>query len=164
MQRIPFDLDGYERRVRSGGCFICAIVAGTHDSELEQIVDQDEENVAFLCRYPTLLGHTLVAPKQHREHVVADLDEQQFGRLMAMVHRVGAAVSAVLPTERLYLASLGSQQGNAHQHWHIAPLPPNVPYREQQFHALMAENGVLPWTLADAHDLADRVRSAMRSS
>ncbi|MCX0273420.1 hypothetical protein NLM24_22545 [Nocardia zapadnayensis] len=48
-------------------------------------------------------------------------------------------------------------------HWHIAPLPPGVPYREQQLHALMAENGVLAWTLADAVDLAGRLRRALNS-
>ncbi|WP_280267528.1 HIT family protein [Nocardia wallacei] len=65
--RIPFDVDDYERRVRSSPCFICAIVAGVHDSTLERIVAEDSENAAFLCRYPTLLGHVLVAPKSHRE-------------------------------------------------------------------------------------------------
>ncbi|MFF0492776.1 hypothetical protein ACFYTQ_27415 [Nocardia sp. NPDC004068] len=71
------------------------------------------------------------------------------------------AVEAVLPTERMYLLSLGSQQGNSHLHWHVAPLPPNVPYREQQFHALMSENGVIPWELDDAIRLADRLRAAL---
>jgi histidine triad (HIT) family protein/ATP adenylyltransferase len=127
-------------------------------SELEQIIDEDDENIAFLCRYPTLTGHTLVAPKQHHEHVVRDLELEKFRRLTEMVHRVARAVETVVPTERMYLASLGSQQGNSHLHWHIAPLPPGVPYREQQFHALMAENGVLAWTLTDAVDLAGRLR------
>ncbi|MEU2253842.1 hypothetical protein [Nocardia xishanensis] len=53
------------------------------------------------------------------------------------------------------------QQGNSHLHWHVAPLPPDVPYREQQFHALMGENGALPWTLPQAIELADRLRAAL---
>jgi diadenosine tetraphosphate (Ap4A) HIT family hydrolase len=28
--------------------------------------------------------------------------------------------------------SLGSRQGNAHVHWHVVPLPPGVPYGDQQ--------------------------------
>jgi hypothetical protein len=32
---------------------------------------------------------------------------------------------------------------NAHLHWHIAPLPPGVPYDQQQYYALMTENGIL---------------------
>lgn len=161
VERVPFDLYTYEQRVRTQPCFICAIVAGQHDSNLEQIVASDSENFAFLCRYPTLLGHVLVAPKHHHEHVVADLDEGRFTRLMRLVHRVGRAVESVVPTERLYLVSLGSKQGNAHQHWHIAPLPPGVPYRDQQFHALMAENGVLPWSYEQAVELAEQLRAAL---
>ncbi|MFC0030168.1 hypothetical protein ACFFMM_11625 [Micromonospora chaiyaphumensis] len=63
---------------------------------------------------------------------------------MGIVHRVARAIAATLPTERMHSMSLGSQQGNAHLHWHLAPLPPGVQYQQQQFHALMAENGVLP--------------------
>jgi histidine triad (HIT) family protein/ATP adenylyltransferase len=54
----------------------------------------------------------------------------------------------------MYSLSLGSQQGNSHLHWHVAPLPPGVPYREQQFHALMAENGVLDVSDRSQADLA----------
>ncbi|WP_069166429.1 HIT family protein [Nocardia altamirensis] len=164
MQRIPFDIDEYERRVHTRPCFVCAIVAGTHDSDLEQIIAEDDEHIAFLVRYPTLIGHALVAPKQHREHVVRDLDDEAYQRLMRMVYRVARAVETVLPTERMYVMSLGSQQGNSHLHWHVAPLPPGVPYREQQFHALMSENGVLPWTLADAARLAGQLRAALADS
>ena len=59
----------------------------------------------------------------------------------------------------MYALSLGSQQGNAHLHWHIAPLPPGVPYRRQQFHALMAENGVLDVDDATQAALAAAIRA-----
>jgi diadenosine tetraphosphate (Ap4A) HIT family hydrolase len=161
MQKVPFDVDAYVRGVQSRPCFICAIVAGVHDSKLEQVVVADDENIAFLARCPTLLGTVLVAPKVHREHLVRDLTEEAYLRLLALVYRVARAVETVVPTERTYILSLGSQQGNAHLHWHIAPLPPDVPYREQQFQALMAENGVLPWSLEEAVDLATRLRAAL---
>jgi len=45
--------------------------------------------------------------------------------------------AAVVPTERMYSLSLGSRQGNAHLHWHIAPAAPGVPYDQQQYHALI---------------------------
>jgi hypothetical protein len=53
---------------------------------------------------------------------------------------------------------LGSQQGNAHVHWHVAPLPPGVPYERQQFHALMAENGVLDLSESDQEAIATGIR------
>jgi diadenosine tetraphosphate (Ap4A) HIT family hydrolase len=61
----------------------------------------------------------------------------------------------------MYSLSLGSQQGNRHVHWHLAPLPPGVPYREQQFHALMAENGILAVDDESQADLARRIRSEL---
>jgi diadenosine tetraphosphate (Ap4A) HIT family hydrolase len=80
---------------------------------------------------------------------------------MAVVRKVALAVEAVLPTERTYLLSLGSQQGNSHLHWHIVPLPPGVPYERQQYHALMAENGIITWSPAQAADLAAKLRAAL---
>ncbi len=53
------------------------------------------------------------------------------------------AVAGALPTGRMYSLSLGSQQGNSHVHWHVAPLPPGVPYEQQQFYALMSEHRIL---------------------
>jgi hypothetical protein len=49
----------------------------------------------------------------------------------------------VFDAERIYVLSLGSRQGNSHLHFHVAPLPRGVPYEQQQYHALMAEHGVL---------------------
>jgi ATP adenylyltransferase len=63
-----------------------------------------------------------------------------------------------VPTERLYVLSLGSKQGNAHVHWHLAPLPPGVPYEHQQYAALMHEHGYLDIPNADFVDLARRLR------
>jgi hypothetical protein len=67
-----------------------------------------------------------------------------------------------VPTERLYVLSLGSRDGNAHVHWHVAPLPPGVPYEDQQFRSLMVETaGYHDIPLAQREDLAERVRRAI---
>jgi diadenosine tetraphosphate (Ap4A) HIT family hydrolase len=67
----------------------------------------------------------------------------------------------VVPSERTYLLSLGSQQAVAHVHWHIVPLPPGTPFERQQFHALMMEHGVIPWSPAQAVELAGRLRAVL---
>lgn len=161
-QRVPMDIEAYEQRVRSGRCFICAFVAGDPEYAHERVYD-DEEHVAFLDAYPTLRGRVLVAPKAHLEHVVRDLDEGAYLRLMAAVRRVALAVERAVPSERTYLLSLGSQQGNSHLHWHIAPLPPGTPYHRQQYHALMAEHGVLAWSAEEAAALGARIRAELRA-
>ncbi|MFC4020031.1 hypothetical protein ACFOW4_19090 [Micromonospora sp. GCM10011542] len=58
---------------------------------------------------------------------------------------------------RVHLLSLG----NAHVNWHVAPLPPGVPYPEQQYHALMAENGIVAQTPEQVADLGGRIRAAL---
>ncbi|MEO3870467.1 HIT family protein [Nonomuraea sp. B12E4] len=160
-RNVPFDVQAYEARVKSLPCFICAVVARHPDYTLERIVYEDDRHLAFLARYPTLPGYLLVSPKQHIEHVVRDLDEDAYLDLMRVVRKVALAVESVVPSERTYMLSLGSQQGNSHLHWHIAPLPPGTPYDRQQYHALMSENGLIPWTQEQADDLAARVRRAL---
>jgi diadenosine tetraphosphate (Ap4A) HIT family hydrolase len=113
-------------------------------------------------RYPTLAGYCLVAPVEHREGVVDDFTEDEYLALQRVVRRVGRAVSRAVPTERLYVLSLGSRDGNAHVHWHVAPLPPGVPYDDQQFRSLMVETaGYHDIPVAEQEDLAARIRRAI---
>ncbi|MFF0164176.1 HIT family protein [Streptomyces sp. NPDC005263] len=154
------NLEAYVERTRSGPCFVCAFLAGNPDYP-HATVFEDADHVAFLDRWPTVPGKVLVAPKAHVEHVVRDLDEAAYGRLMLFVREIPLAVGAVSEPERTYLYSLGSQQGNAHLHWHIAALPPGVPYAEQQFHALMTENGALTLSPEQTASMAARLREAV---
>lgn len=162
-ERVAMDLPAYMKRARAGPCFVCAFLAGDPDYAHEVVFD-DGEHIAFLNKYPTVYGYVLVAPRRHVVHVVRDLSRDEFLRLQGVVYQVARAVEAVVSSERTYLLSLGSQQGNAHLHWHIAPLPPGTPYERQQFHALMAENGVIAWSTGQAANLADRLRAALGSA
>ena len=58
------------------------------------------------------------------------MEATEFLRFQGVVHAVARATTETVPTERMYSMSLGSRQGNAHLHWHVAPLPPGVPYDE----------------------------------
>jgi len=142
MEKVAFNLEDYVSRVRTGPCFICELVRGnTHYAH--HVVHADDEHIAFLNKYPTLPGYCLVAPKVHLEDLSSDLDEASYVKLQTVVYRIARALKAVFQAERIYVLSLGSKLGNSHLHWHVAPLPANVPYCEQQFYALMAEHGVL---------------------
>jgi histidine triad (HIT) family protein/ATP adenylyltransferase len=165
------DMAAYVRRSRTGPCFVCALVserdgrsassrAAEQGYEHEVVLD-DGEHIAFLSRYPTVYGYLLVAPKRHVEHVFRDLTPLEYGRLWTVVHRVARALESVVPSERTYVLSLGSQQGNPHVHIHVVPLPPGTPYEQQQFHALMTENGVVPLTAAETAALGAALRAAL---
>jgi histidine triad (HIT) family protein/ATP adenylyltransferase len=155
--RVAFDFEQYRRRVQQGPCFVCAFLAG-HPDYRHHTLYEDDDVAAFLTRHPVQLGYCLVAPKRHVESWIDDMEETEFLRFQGVVRRVARAVAATVPTERMYSLSLGSQQGNAHVHWHLAALPPGVPYQQQQFYALMAENGVLPVDDTTQAALAQRIR------
>lgn len=69
--RYCIDEDAYIRRVQTGPCFICEIVAGNPDYPAH-IVYEDDVAIAFLDKWPRLYGWTLVAPREHREQVTGD--------------------------------------------------------------------------------------------
>jgi len=151
-RRIDFDA---VRRELAGRCFICELLAGNPEYA-HHVVYEDERAIAFLQRFHTLYGYVLVAPKEHRERVVDDFSADEYLALQAVVHRVGRALCRAVPTERLYILSLGSFQANSHVHWHLAPLPPGVPFEEQQLVALDTDLG-LELGETELQDLAARI-------
>lgn len=56
--------------------------------------------------------------------------------------------------------SFGSMQGLAHVHWHLAPLPPGIPFREQQV-AAVGKLEYLVLAEAERDELAARVGAGM---
>jgi diadenosine tetraphosphate (Ap4A) HIT family hydrolase len=123
------------RRQLAGQCFICELIAGNPEFN-HHVIFQDQKLVAFLSKYPQVYGYVLVAPIRHLEQVTGDLTEDEYLELQRVVYRVSEAVRRVIPTERLYILSIGSQSGNAHVHWHIVPLPPGVQFEDQQYSLL----------------------------
>jgi ATP adenylyltransferase len=151
----------YERRVREGPCFVCELLAGR---DPHHVVYEDNTKIAFVNRLPSVYGHLLVAPKEHREHATGDFSEDEYVALQRVVHRVGEALRRAVPCERLYVLSLGSQQGNRHVHWHLVPLPPGVPYEGQQLEAIRWKNGVPRVPDEELRELAELVRRELDAS
>ena len=158
MKRRRIDFEAV-RRAHGGRCFVCELLAGNPEYA-HHVVYEDEAAIAFLQRFQTMYGYVLVTPKEHRERVVDDFTEDEYAELQRVVHRVGRAVCRAVPTERLYVLSLGSREGNPHVHWHLAPLPPGVPFEEQQFAALDTELG-LDLSEEELAALAERIRGAL---
>jgi diadenosine tetraphosphate (Ap4A) HIT family hydrolase len=158
MRRVPIDHDDVRKRVEDV-CFICEIVTN-NPHHAHRVIYEDADNIAFLNRYPTLYGYVLVAPKAHKEQVTGDFTEDEYVTLQRVIHRIGEAIRSVVDTERLYVLSLGSQAANRHVHWHLAPLPPGVPFKNQQYKALDRDDYV-QLTSAEAERLAKEVRGAI---
>jgi diadenosine tetraphosphate (Ap4A) HIT family hydrolase/8-oxo-dGTP pyrophosphatase MutT (NUDIX family) len=161
-EREIFDSTTYVERIQHGPCFICEMVAGKSNGN--HIVYQDGRAIVFLNKYPTLYGYTLVAPREHREQVTGDFQLSDYLDLQRLIHCVAEAVRAETNAERVYVLSLGSQQANSHVHWHIAPLPPGVPFEKQQLAALRFSSGVLKIPETELSALATRLRARIEKS
>ncbi len=161
-ERKPFDLGDYLRDIGSRPCFICELVKGNPEYR-HHIVAEDGETVIFLSKYPTLRGYCLVCPKEHVEDLAEELSEAAYLGLQASVHRLSRALKRVFDAERIYVLSLGSQQPNRHLHFHVVPLPKGVPLEQQQYHALMAEHGVLQIPDGEMAAIAKEIGAAYRA-
>jgi diadenosine tetraphosphate (Ap4A) HIT family hydrolase len=152
-----FDAEQYTLRSQTGPCFVCATIARDPDY-IHHIIYEDSVAIAFLDRYPRVYGHTLVAPRAHFEQVTGDFTVDEYLALQGVVYRIAEAIRAEVQPERVYMLSLGSQQGNSHVHWHIVPLPAGVPYDQQQIAAL---RDVLAIPEGDMAELAVRLRDRL---
>lgn len=157
--RKPFDLDDYINRIQNRPCFICEMAAGRNDGN--HIIYQNDLFMVFLNKYPSLYGYVLVAPLEHKEQVTGDFTIEEYLALQRGVYQTAEAVRRTVETERVYILSLGSQQGNRHVHWHIAPLPHGVPFKQQQLEALGIDRGFLDIPESERIELANRIRQNM---
>jgi diadenosine tetraphosphate (Ap4A) HIT family hydrolase len=150
------DMDALHSGFRAKPCFLCEVAMGTNELP-QHFVHEDDTSMAILDAYPKAYGYTLVAPKQHREQVTGDFSLEEYLDLQRLVYRVAEAVREEVGAERVYLYSLGSNQGIAHAHWHVVPLPPGVPYEEQQSAWASWKKGVLRIPQEEMASLAGRI-------
>ncbi|HSD83565.1 MAG TPA: HIT family protein [Anaerolineae bacterium] len=162
-QHQPFDLQSYIRDIQTRPCFICQMVAG-NPAYAHEIVYEDEHTIVFLNKYPSLYGYVLIAPRDHREQVTGDFTPDEYLALQQIIYRVAEAVRQVVNPERVYILSLGSQQGNKHVHWHVAPLPSGVPFEQQQLAALSIKGGFLQLSAEETSVLASQLRAALAAT
>jgi diadenosine tetraphosphate (Ap4A) HIT family hydrolase len=162
-QHQPFDLQTYIRNIQTGPCFICERATG-NPAYTHEIIYEDNLAIAFLNKYPVLYGYVLVTPRKHREQVTGDFTPDEYLNLQRIIYHVVEAVRRVVKPERVYILSLDSQQGNKHVHWHVAPLPPSIPFEEQQLEALHIEDGFLQSSNEELAALTTQLRAALATA
>lgn len=159
-ERYYPDMDVLHHGFRTQPCFVCRILAGNNERP-QHFVYEDDKAIAFLDAFPRAYGYTLVAPKEHREQVTANFTVERYLGLQQLVYRVTEAVREEVGAERMYLFTFGSNQGNSHVHWHVVPLPPGVPYEEQQGAWTSWSRGVLKIPGEEMASLAARIGARM---
>ena len=82
-------------------------------------IAEDENFFAFLDINPNASGHTLCVPKKEVDKLL-DLEETTYMGLMAFSRRVGKAIEAAIPCERVGMTVIGLEV--PHVHVHLIPL------------------------------------------
>lgn len=101
-------------------CFFCKIVAGDLPAE---IIDSDDQTVAFMDINPATPGHALVVPRTHS----ADLDEiapADLAATMAAAQRLSRRLTDTLePAGFNILTNQGSAAWQTVFHFHVHVIP-----------------------------------------
>jgi diadenosine tetraphosphate (Ap4A) HIT family hydrolase len=154
----------YDKIARSD-CFVCRIVVGKPLVPDPHIVYEDERVIAFLNQFPSQEGYTIVCPKRHIERFESELPQDEWLHLQTVVQKIASAVSDTTNAIRMYIASLGSPERNAHLHIHVCPCPPNTPFEDQQFAAMENKGGkYLVLSEQRLQEIASQIREKVNAS
>ena len=82
-------------------------------------IAEDDNFFAFLDINPNAAGHTLCVTKKEVNKIL-DLDESSYMGLMAFSRKVGKAIEAAIPCERVGITVIGLEV--PHVHVHLIPL------------------------------------------
>jgi len=82
-------------------------------------IAEDDNYYAFLDINPNASGHTLCVPKKEVDKLL-DLDEETYLGLMAFSRKIGLAIEASVPCNRVGLTVIGLEV--PHVHVHLIPL------------------------------------------
>ena len=99
-------------------------------------IAEDENYFAFLDINPNSKGHTLCIPKKEVDRVF-DLDEATYMGLMAFSRKIGQAIEAAIPCNRVGITVIGLEV--PHVHVHLIPLHTMADATFQKKETLSAE-------------------------
>jgi histidine triad (HIT) family protein len=123
-------------------CIFCKIVAGELPG---QIVDSDDDTIAFMDISPATRGHALVIPRRHATDLL-EIDERDLQATIVAAQRLARRVKERLGCDGVNLLNscgAAAWQTVFHFHIHVIPRYSDDPLR-------------LPWTPApgDAEEIA----------
>ncbi len=106
--------------VAADDCLFCGIVAGDVPG---QIVDSDENTVAFMDINPATRGHALVVPRNHSTDLM-EISDEDLSNTMLAARRLAQRMQDVLePAGFNILNSCGSAAWQTIFHFHVHVIP-----------------------------------------
>lgn len=101
-------------------CIFCKIINKEFDSN---IIFEDEDIIAFLDKFPSNLGHTLIVPKKHVENIF-ELDKETGSKIFAKAIDISNSLKKILDTENInILQNNGAVAGQSVFHFHLHVIP-----------------------------------------
>jgi len=98
-------------------CIFCSIVETK--TPQHEIIWEDKKHMAFLDKYPSKEGHTLVIPKKHSARHL-DLNEDEYIELFLAVQKVAHLLDAKTSSHTIAMVIEGLSV--PHTHVHLVPL------------------------------------------
>lgn len=132
-------------------CIFCGIVAGEVPG---QVVDSDEDTIAFMDINPATRGHALVIPRAHAEDLF-EVSDQDLQRTMVAARRLARKMESALDPDGFNVLNAcrrAAWQTVFHYHLHVIPRYEDDPLK-------------LPWVPRGAPEgeiaaIAEQIRSA----
>ncbi len=113
-------------------CIFCGIVAGDLPAE---IVDSDEDTLAFMDISPATRGHALVIPREHHVDLL-DMTDEALERTITAARRLAAKMEQTLEPDGFNIINAcrpAAWQTVFHYHLHVIPRyhddPLQLPWR-----------------------------------
>jgi histidine triad (HIT) family protein len=122
------------RAMSDPDCIFCKIIAGELPG---QIVDQDEDTVAFMDIAPATRGHALVVSRRHARNLL-EIDDDDLAATVRAARRLAGRMTERLDADGVNLINscgAAAWQTVFHFHIHVIPRYEDDPMR-------------LPWTPA----------------
>lgn len=146
-------------------CPICRIGQKDPDFPKHYYVYESPSVVGFLDRFPTKIGHILVAPKAHVESLW-EMSLEAYTNLQKVVYLLYGALLKAFDPERIYVCCLGSSTQERlsypHIHFHLLPIPKGDSERNPIMALSKKLSGVYNFLPEEWEDIASKIRLNLR--
>jgi histidine triad (HIT) family protein len=131
-------------------CIFCKIVSG----EVPSIkLYEDERVIVIMGAFPSVVGHSLVIPKEHGENIF-ETSAEDLSSLVAVVRELAPKIKTAVGAEGLNISTnVGSAAGQKVFHTHIHILP----RRADDGHRMWGEMSPKP----DIEAIAEKIKNLL---
>ena len=157
MKRIKFWVKKLINAIEGKPCFICEYSKDSSKISYT-LIYEDNNFIAFLDKYPTSKGYTLVSPKKHIQDIT-QLTPEEYLKMQKIIHNVSNAIKKAFSPNRICLFQLGGVA--PHLHFHIVPIYGTL---TEQVLDIIKKKSILEFSEKENTLIANKIRKNMKWS